>query len=120
MKTNQTARGNATWIYLAALALAIGLMPALPAHAAGKQAQPATSAAQMKNSGTKAKIYVGVIEKVTGGRYALIVNQKTHRGWYVNDPAVAKKYVGKRVDVRGVLNRRTMTLKVLSMRPARG
>lgn len=121
MKTNQMTKGNATWMYLAALALAMGLTPALPAHAAARQqAQPATGTRQSQNVRKKAKIYVGRIEKVTGGRYALIVNQQKHRGWYVNDPAVAKKYVGKKVRVRGVLNAKTMTLDVLSMQPMAG
>lgn len=102
-------------IALIAAAALTPLAMALGAQNTGTQQSPH---AQQSHVQRKARTYFGTIVKVRKGKYALMINPKSHRGYYLDDKKDASKYIQKKVLIKGKLNRQTGMLHVLSIRPA--
>lgn len=97
-----------------ALVLAAALTPAAMAFGAQHQ----NSGTQQKQSQQQARTYFGTIVKLRNGRYALLINPKGQKGYFLDDQKDAKKYVQKQVLIKGMINAKTGMLHVLSIKPA--
>lgn len=97
------------------LAVAACLMPLVPAFGA----QNHNAAAQQTQTQQRSRTYYGQIVKLKNGKYALMINTKTNQGYYLDDQKDAKKYAQKRVLITGTINRKTSTLHVIAIKPAR-
>jgi hypothetical protein len=118
---------------LLALALALGLCPFTPSLSAQSQSQypgaqrhqayptgqqQPNSGAQQQPEQQQSQIFMGEIEKLQGGQYALITNKSSNAGHYLDDQSKAKEFVGKKVKVTGTLDVATNTIHVTDIEPA--
>ena len=99
-------------IYVLASALALSLMPFTLAVAAQKQNSSA------KQSEAPQKTYYGKIEKLQNGRYGLIINTKTSRGYFLDNQKAAAKFAQKNVLVTGNVDPKTSVLHIVNIKPA--
>jgi len=103
--------------WVMALAVALCLTPLTPGIAAQSQGASAQQpAAQQKKS--PQKTYYGTIVKLQDGKYALMIDAKANRGYFLDDQKDAKKYAQKKVLVTGTIDRQTSTLHVIKIKPA--
>ena len=100
-----------------ALAVAACLTPLAPAIAAQNQNSSAQQhAAQQKQN--PQRTYYGEIVMLQKGRYALMINAKEHKGYYLDRQKAAKKYFQKKVLVTGTVDAKTSVLHVHQIKPA--
>jgi hypothetical protein len=81
-----------------ALGLAFGSLQFTPVLRAQSQTPPAGQEDQQK-----VQVFVGKVIKARDGRYALLTNEQTGSGVYLDDQEKAKTFEGKNVKVTGVL-----------------
>lgn len=81
-----------------ALGLAFGSLQFTPILRAQSQTSPAGQQDQQK-----AQVFVGKIIKARDGRYALLTDERTGSGVYLDNQEKAKEFEGKNVKVTGVL-----------------
>ena len=81
-----------------ALALAFGVPQFSPVLRAQTQAAPAGQQDQQKS-----EVFVGKIIKSKDGRYALLTDEQSGKGVYLDNEEKAKQFEGKNVKVTGVL-----------------
>lgn len=112
-------RNILTWaIALAAITWFIPLAPAFAAQNQNPVAQQNPPTAHQKQGQKKARTYYGEIIKLRNGKYALMINAKAHRGYYLDDQKDAKKYDQKKVLVTGILDAKTSMLHVEKIKSA--
>lgn len=100
-----------------ALAVAAMLTPLAPAFGAqnqksGNQQPPAAQQKQQQ----RIRTYYGTIVKLKNGKYALMIDPKKHRGYFLDDQKDAKKYFKKVVLVTGTVDNDTGILHALKFR----
>ena len=81
---------------------ALGLLLCLqfnPVLSAQSETAPAGQQDQKKT-----EVFVGKIIKAKDGRYALLTDEQTGKGVYLDDQEKAKEFEGKNVKVTGVLD----------------
>lgn len=101
-----------SWILtLAAIACLVPLAPAFGA-------QNHTAAAQQKQGQKQARTYYGKIVMLKNHKLALMINPKTHQGYYLDKQKKAKQYVQKKVLITGTINRKTSMLHIIKIKPA--
>lgn len=106
-----------------ALALSVGLLasPAFPQNQGQKpdeQQQQGYSGGQEQQNQQKTKTFTGKIMKTKDGRYALVTNEQTNAGHYLDDDADAEKFDGQKVKVTGVLDVASNTIHVTNITAA--
>jgi hypothetical protein len=102
-----------TWVMV--LAVASCLAPLAPAFAAQNQDSSAQKpAAQEKQS--RPKTYYGKIVKLQNGDFALMIDTKSQKGYFLDDQKAAAKYAEKDVLVTGTLNPQTSVLHVITIK----
>jgi len=82
----------------APLSLALGTLLFNPVLQAQSQTAPAGQEEQQK-----AQLFVGKVVKAKDGRFALLTDEQTGKGVYLDDQEKAKEFEGKNVKVTGVL-----------------
>jgi hypothetical protein len=98
-----------------ALGLAAGLSqiaPVMLAQSPGQQSKP-----QEQNS-EKSQTFVGKIVKAQNGKYAILIDEQTGKGAYLDDQEKAKPFEGKNVKITGVLVASTNMIHVTDIEPA--
>lgn len=104
-----------TWVV--ALAVALCLTPLAPGIAAQNQNTTAQQpAAPQEQNGPKT--YYGKIAKLQNGKYALVIDAKANRGYFLDNQKEASKYVEKDVLVTGTVDTQTKILHVSQIKPA--
>lgn len=81
-----------------AIALMLGSLQLTPVLSAQSQTPPAAQQDQQKS-----EVFVGKIVKAKDGRYALLTDEQTGKGVFLDDQDKAKGFEGKNVKVTGVL-----------------
>ena len=100
-----------------ALALALCLVPFASATAAQNQNSSAQQPAAQQKQDTP-KTYYGKIVKLQNGKFALMINAKAQKGYFLDDQKHAAKYADKNVLVTGTVDNKTSILHVATMKPA--
>lgn len=100
-----------------ALALALCLAPLAPAFAAQNQNSSAQQPAAPQKQDAQ-RTYYGKITKLQNGKYALVIDAKASRGYFLDDQKEAKKYAEKQVLVTGTVDSQTKILHVAQIKPA--
>lgn len=100
-----------------ALAVALSLMPLTTAIAAQNQNSSAQEPAAPQEQSPQ-KTYYGKIEKLQNGRYGLIINAKTSRGYFLDNQKAAAKFAQKNVLVTGKVDPKTSVLHIVKIKPA--
>jgi hypothetical protein len=80
-----------------------------PAQAPDPNAQPAPQ---------KSQTFVGKIVKAKNGQYALLTDEQTGRGLYLDDQEKAKSFEGQSVKVTGTLDMARSPVHVTDIQPA--
>lgn len=99
---------------LGAAALAIGLAAASLQFAPKLQAQ--TQASQQDEQ--KTQTFVGKIVKAKNGQYALLTDEQSGKGVYLDDQDKAKTFEGKNVKVTGTLEVAKNLVHVADIEPS--
>jgi uncharacterized membrane protein YcgQ (UPF0703/DUF1980 family) len=97
-----------------ALGLAAGLSqitPVMLAQSPGQQSKP-------QQDSEKSQTFVGKIVKAQNGKYAILIDEQTGKGAYLDDQEKAKQFEGKSVKVTGVLMASTNMIHVTDITPA--
>jgi hypothetical protein len=97
-----------------ALGLAAGLSqiaPVMLAQSPGQQSTP-------QQDSPKSQTFVGKIVKTQNGKYAILTDEQTGKGAYLDDEEKAKAFEGKNVKVTGVLMASTNMIHVTDIEPA--
>ena len=81
------------------MALMLGSLQLTPVLSAQSQTPPAAQQDQQKS-----EVFVGKIVKAKDGRYALLTDEQTGKGVFLDDQDKAKGFEGKNVKVTGVLD----------------
>lgn len=90
---------NQLWVVgPCAIALMLGSLQFTPVLSAQSQTPPAAQQDQQKS-----QVFVGKIVKAKDGRYALLTDEQTGKGVFLDDQDKAKGFEGKSVKVTGVL-----------------
>jgi hypothetical protein len=105
------------WAWVMALAMAACLAPLAPTMAAQNQGSSAKQPAAAQKQNRK-KTYYGKVVKLQNGKFALMINAKAHRGYFLDDQKHAKKYAQKNVLVTGTVDPKTSILHVAAIKPA--
>ena len=92
-----------------ALGLVLGITPVSPVLLAQSQSQD-----QQK----KPQTFVGKVVKAKDGQYALVTDEQTGKGMYLDDQEKAKAFEGKTVKVTGVLDVDKNIVQVADIQPA--
>jgi hypothetical protein len=100
-----------------ALAMAVCLTPLAPAVAAQNQNSGAGQPAAPPKQNAQ-KTYYGKIAKLQNGKYALVVDAKASRGYFLDDQKAAAKFEEKKVLVTGTVDPKTSVLHVAAIKPA--
>lgn len=87
------------WVAATALAIVLAVPQLTPTLQAQSQSQ--TPSAQQEQQ--KTQTFVGKIVKARNGQYALLTDEQTGKGAYLDDQEKAKQFEGKMVKVTGVL-----------------
>ena len=102
--------------WVMALAVALFLTPLAPAIAAQSQGSSAQQpAAQQKQN--PEKTYYGTIVKLQNGKFGLMINTKTNKGYFLDKKKVPKKYLQKKVLVTGTVDNQSSTIHVVKIEP---
>jgi hypothetical protein len=97
-----------------ALGLAAGLLqvaPVMLAQSPGQQSRP-------QQDSEKNQTFLGKIVKAQNGKYAILTDEQTGKGAYLDDQEKAKLFEGKNVKVTGVLMASTNMIHVTDIEPA--
>lgn len=132
------------WRYFMALALSAGLAQLVPIFGAQSQqqqyppgAQPQPGQQQPYPTGPqqyppqqqyppgdeqsprqpRTRTFVGEVVETQTGRYGLLMDKKTRRGFYLDHQKEAMKFKGQDVKVKGKLDKQTNTIHVYSIKP---
>lgn len=98
----------------AALGLSLALGPlGIPTLAARPQAQE-----QQPSQEKKTETFQGQVIKAPNGQYALLMDQQSGKGLYLDDQEKAKQFEGKNVKVTGVLELAKGLIHVSEIEPA--
>ena len=104
-------------LVIAALALAaVGFVPLAPAFSA--QAQNQMPSAQSQQRQEQSRTYLGEIVKTQSGKYGLLTDKKSGKGYFLDDQDDAKKFDQQTVLVTGTVDPQTNTLHVNNIKPA--
>ena len=100
---------NQLWIVgSCAIALMLGALQFTPVLNAQSQTPPAAQQPQTPPAAQpdqqKSQVFVGKIVKSKDGRYALLTDEQTGKGVFLDDQDKAKGFEGKNVKVTGVLD----------------
>ncbi|MGA8182449.1 MAG: hypothetical protein WB819_02270 [Terriglobia bacterium] len=104
-----------TWAI--ALVMGLCLAPFAPAVAAQNQDSSAQQPAAPQKENAQ-KTYYGTIAKLQDGKYALVVDAKASRGYFLDDQKAAAKFAEKKVLVTGSVDPETKLLHVVKIKPA--
>ena len=101
-----------SWVLtLAAIAC---LMPLAPAFGA-----PSNNAAARQEQGQPSvRTYYGQVVKLKNGKYALMINVQTHKGYFLDKQKAARKYAQKNVLVTGTIDPKSSILHVKTIKAA--
>ena len=102
--------------WVMALAVALCLTPIAPAIAAQNQNSSAQQPAAPQKQDVQ-KTYYGTISKLQNGKYALVVDAKASRGYFLDDQKNAAKFAEKKVLVTGSVDPKTSVLHVVKIKP---
>ena len=91
-----------------ALAIAFGLT----------QASPILLGQSQNQDQKKSQTFVGKVVKAQNGQYALLTDERSGQGVYLDDQARAKTFEGKNVKVVGILDVARNTVHVTNINPA--
>src|SRR5258708_39085692 len=86
----------------AAAVLSLGLALCTPLFNRVVRAQSQTAPTGQEDQ-QKKQVFVGKVVKIQDGRYALVTDEQTGKGVYLDDQDKAKGFEGKNVKVTGVL-----------------
>ena len=103
------------WAATLALA-AVGFMPLAPAFSA--QAQNQMPSAQQQQNQPQTRTYLGEIVKTQSGKYGLLTDKKSGKGYFLDNQEDAKKFDQQTVLVTGTIDPQTNTLHVNNIKPA--
>ena len=98
------------------LGLVLGVLQFNPALRAQSQTPPAGQKDQQDQQ--KTQVFVGKVVKAKDGRYALVTDETTGSGVYLDDQEKAKEFEGKNVKVTGVLEVAKNLVHVTDNQPA--
>jgi hypothetical protein len=104
---------NHLWAAPCALGLLLGTLQFNPVLRAQSQTAPAGQEDQQKS-----QVFVGKIVKARDGRYALLTDEQTGKGVFLDDQDKAKQFEGKNVKVTGVLEAAKNLVHVTDIQPA--
>lgn len=104
-------------IWIVALAVALCLAPFAPVIAAQNQNPTAQQPAGPQEQNGQ-KTYYGKIAKLQNGKYALVIDAKANRGYFLDNQKEASKYIEKDVLVTGTVDMQTKILHVTEIKPA--
>ena len=104
---------NHLWAAPCALGLLLGTLQFNPVLRAQSQTAPAGQQEQQKS-----QVFVGKIVKAKDGRYALLTDEQTGKGVFLDDQEKAKQFEGKSVKVTGVLEAAKNLVHVTDIQPA--
>ena len=105
------------WAWALPLALALaGFLSATPAFSA--QSQNQMPSAQSPQSQQQAKTYLGEIVKTQSGKYGLLTDKRSGKGYFLDDQDEAKKFDQQTVLVTGTVDPQTNMLHVSNIKPA--
>lgn len=97
--------------------MALCLAPLAPAVAAQNQNSSAQQPTAQQEQNAQ-KTYYGTIVKLQNGKFALMIDPKTQKGYFLDDQKHAEKYAEKKVLVTGTVDSKTSMLHVITMKPA--
>jgi hypothetical protein len=103
--------------YLSAAPLALGLVLASLQGTSVLQAQ-SQSHPDAQQEQQKKQTFVGKIVKAKNGMYALVTDEQTGKGVYLDDQEKAQAFEGKSVKVTGVLEMAKNLVHVSDIQPA--
>lgn len=83
--------------------MALSIALTVPGVTPTLQAQSQSQAPSAQQQQQKAQTFVGKVVKAKNGQYALLTDEQTGRGAYLDDQEKAKQFEGKNVKVTGVL-----------------
>jgi hypothetical protein len=89
------------WTTSLALAFALGFLQVAFLQAQTQSQAP--KAQQDQQDQQKSQTFVGKIVKAANGQYALLMDEQSGRGVYLDNQEKAKEFEGKNVKVTGVL-----------------
>lgn len=102
------------WSATLALGLLLGSGGVLPMlHAQSPQPQ-----AGQQSDEKKTETFTGQVVKARNGQYALLMDEQTGKGFYLDDQEKAKEYEGKNVKVTGVLEAAKNLIHISDIQPA--
>jgi hypothetical protein len=100
------------------VSLALGLAAGLSQIAPVMLAQSPAQQSQPQPDSAKSQTFVGKIVKAQNGKYAILTDEQTGKGAYLDDQEKAKQFEGKSVKVTGVLMASTNVIHVTDIQPA--
>lgn len=98
--------------------IALGSVLAVPRLTPTLQAQSQSQTPNAQQEQQKTQTFVGKIVKAKNGQYALLTDEQTGRGAYLDDQGKAKQFEGKNVKVTGVLEASRALIHVSSIQLA--
>lgn len=101
------------WTTSLVLALALGFL-----QVTVLQAQTQSQAPNAQQDQQKSQTFVGKIVKAANGQYALLTDEKSGQGVYLDNQDKAKEFEGKNVKVTGVLEAAKNLVHVTDIQPA--
>jgi hypothetical protein len=106
------AMGNTNLKYLRTASMALGLALGIT------QVSPVLLAQSQSQDQQKPQTFVGKIVKARNGQYALLTDEQSGKGVYLDDQEKAKTFEGKNVKVTGVLDVASNIVHVTDIQPA--
>ena len=100
------------WATSLALALALGFLQVT------LQAQTQSQAPNAQQDQQKSQTFVGKVVKATNGQYALLIDEQSGKGVYLENQEKAKEFEGKNVEVTVVLEAANNLVDVTNIEPA--
>jgi hypothetical protein len=102
------------WVPAIALGIALTSPQFTPAlHAQAQSQEPSAPHAQQKS-----QVFAGKIIKAKNGQYALLTDEQSGKGAYLDDQDKAKQFEGKTVKVTGVLEASSGLIHVTDIQAA--
>jgi hypothetical protein len=99
-----------------ALAVALCLVPLVPAISAQNQNSSAQQPAAPQKQNPQ-KTYYGKIVQLQGGKLGLLINAKEKRGYFLDNQKAAKQYADKNALVTGTVDSKTGVLHIVKIKP---
>jgi hypothetical protein len=98
--------------------LALGIVMASGRLTPTLQAQSQSQAPSAQQDQQKSQTFVGKIVKTKDGRFALLTDEQTGKGVYLDDQQKAAQFEGKNVKVTGTLEASRALIHVSNIEPA--